>query len=396
MLLLVIIALSYVGVGLPDSVLGTVWPAVYSDLNLPVSLAGYIGMTVSGCTVISCLLSTRLTAKFGTGLVTAVSTLLTAAALLGLSLSQSPVYFFLLSVPLGMGAGTVDSALNGFVALYCTNSQMSYLHCFYGIGVTLSPYLISLCLADDNNWRRAYLTVGLIQLTLSLLLMFAVPYWKKKEKTNLASEETAPKTLTLREMVKMPSVVLSCIVFYLICAAEYTAGVWSSTFFVEYKGFTPERAAEAAMLFYVGMTLGRFMSGVFGNKLGSRKILYICVGILLSACVIIALPLPSLTAAAGLLLFGFGMGPTFPNLSYLVPSLFGRDISSSVIGVQLASTYVGIMTLPPIFGILAEKASAGLFPYFLLILLTAFVLASVMMVKSLRKTDADIDKNQMK
>lgn len=392
MLLLVIIALSYVAVGLPDSVLGTVWPAVYSDLNLPVSLAGYIGMTVSGCTVISCLLSTRLAARFGTGLVSAVSALMTALALIGLSFSQSPVYFFLLSVPLGMGAGTVDSALNGFVALYCSNSQMSYLHCFYGLGVTLSPYLVSLCLADDNNWRRAYITVGLIQLVISLLIFCVVPYWKKKEKKHIQQEETAPKALTLKEMLRMPSVVLSCVVFYLICAAEYTAGVWSSTFFAEYKAFTPESAAKTAMFFYVGMTVGRFMSGVFGNKLGSKNILYICVGILFCACVIIALPLPSVAAALGLLLFGFGMGPTFPNLSYLVPSLFGRDISSSVIGVQLASTYVGIMTLPPLFGILAEKVSVGLFPYFLFIVLCAFVLASVMMVKSINKKRLNIDK----
>lgn len=390
MLLLALIAVSYIAVGLPDSVLGTVWPAVYEDLNLPVSLAGYIGMTVSGCTVISCLLSTRLTVKFGTGLVSAVSTFLTALALLGLSFSQSPVYFFLLSVPLGMGAGTVDSALNGFVALYCSNSQMSYLHCFYGLGVTLSPYLVSLCLADDNNWRRAYLTVGIIQTVISLLIFFAVPYWRKKERDNILEEESEPKALTLRQMIKMPSVVLSCIVFYLICAAEYTAGVWSSTYFAEFKDFTPEKAAKTAMLFYIGMTVGRFMSGVFGNKLGSRKILYICVGILLTATVIIALPLPSFAAAAGLLLFGFGMGPTFPNLSYLVPSLFGRDISSSVIGVQLASTYVGIMTLPPLFGVLAEKVSAGVFPYFLLIILCAFVIASAMMVKSLK---VNIDKN---
>lgn len=385
MLLLVIIAVSYIAVGLPDSVLGTVWPAVYSDLNLPVSLAGYIGMTVSGCTVISCLLSTRLTAKFGTGLVSAVSALMTALALIGLSFTNNPVFFFLLSIPLGMGAGTVDSALNGFVALYCSNSQMSYLHCFYGLGVTLSPYLVSLCLSDDNNWRRAYITVGTIQLIISLLLFLCVPYWKKKEKNHIQQEETAPKTLTLKEMAKMPSVVLSCIVFYLICATEYTAGVWSSTFFAEYKGFTPERAAKTAMLFYVGMTVGRFMSGVFGNKLGSKRILYICVGILLSASVIIALPLPSFVAAVGLLLFGFGMGPTFPNLSYLVPSFFGRDISSSVIGVQLASTYVGIMTLPPLFGILAERVSAGLFPYFLFTLMCLFILASAMMLKSLKR-----------
>ncbi len=394
MLLLVIIAISYIAVGLPDSVLGTVWPAVYNDLGLPVSLAGYIGMTVSGCTVISCLLSTRLVTRFGTGFVSAVSALMTALALIGLSFSQNPVFFFLLSVPLGMGAGTVDSALNGFVALYCSNSQMSYLHCFYGLGVTLSPYLISLCLSDGNNWRRAYITVGLIQLLISLLIFCAVPYWKRREKKHIQQEETAPKALSFKEMIKMPSVVLSCLVFYLICAAEYTAGVWSSTFFAEEKGFMPEDAAKAAMLFYVGVTLGRFMSGVFGNKLGSKRILYLCVGILLSSAVIIALPLPSAAAKAGLLLFGFGMGPAFPNLSYLVPSLFGRDISSSVIGVQLASTYVGIMTLPPLFGILAERVSAGLFPYFLLVLILLFVFASVVTLKSLKKNDENIDKKR--
>ncbi len=392
MLLLVIIAISYIAVGLPDSVLGTVWPAVYQDLNLPVSLAGYIGMTVSGCTVISCLMSTKLANRYGTGVVTSVSTLLTAGALLGLSFSNNVIYFFLLSIPLGMGAGAVDSALNGFVALYCTNSQMSYLHCFYGLGVTLSPYLISLALSDGNNWRRAYLIVGILQSVIALLTISVVPYWKKKEKISIEKEEKQPKTLSLLQMVKMPSVVLSCIVFYIICATEYTAGVWSSTFFAEYKDFTPEKAARTAMLFYVGMTLGRFMSGVFGNKLGSKKILYICVGILLCACVIIALPLPSYVAAAGLLLFGFGMGPTFPNLSYLVPTLFGRDISSSVIGVQLASTYVGIMTVPPVFGILAEKVSAGIFPYFLFVLMCLFILASVLMLKKLKeKGSACID-----
>lgn len=384
MLLLIIIAISYVAVGLPDSVLGTVWPAVYSDLNLPVSLAGYIGMTVSGCTVISCLMSTKLVKKFGTGVVTAASTALTAAALLGLSQSKNIIFFFLLSVPLGMGAGTVDSALNGFVALYCTNSQMSYLHCFYGLGVTLSPYLVSLAVGDGNNWRKAYLTVGILQSVIAMITVLVIPYWKKKEKMHIESEDKPAKALSLLEMIKMPSVVLSCIVFYIICATEYTAGVWSSTFFAEYKDFTPEQAARTAMLFYVGMTVGRFMSGVFGNKLGSKKILYICVGVLLSASVIIAMPLPAYVAAAGLLLFGFGMGPTFPNLSYLVPTLFGRDISSSVIGVQLASTYVGIMTVPPLFGILAERVSAGIFPYFLFVLMCLFIFSGMLMLKKLK------------
>jgi len=388
--LLVLMAISYIGVGLPDSVLGTVWPAVYEDLNLPVSLAGYIALTVSFFTMLSCLMSTRLTKRFGTGNVTVVSTALTALALLGLSVSDNIIFFFLLSVPLGVGAGTVDSALNGFVALNCTSSQMSYLHCFYGLGVTLSPYLVSLCLADDNNWKRAYLTVGLLQSAITLILFIALPYWKKKEKNNIEKEETPARVLSTKELLKMPSVVLSCVVFFVICACEYTAGVWSSTFFAEYKGFSADKAAKSAMLFYIGMTLGRFVSGIVGKKLKSLQILKICVAILLSASVIIALPLPSYVSCLGLLLFGFGMGPTFPNLSYLVPTLFGRDISQSVIGMQLASTYLGIMVMPSVFGQIAENLSAGLFPYFLFVLMILFVFSAVLIKKALRKEKADL------
>ena len=384
-IILAIIAVSYIAVGLPDSVLGTVWPAIYEDLNLPVSLAGYISLTVSFCTMLSCLMSTRLTKKFGTGAVAVFSTALTSLALIGLSFSKNIGFFFLLSVPLGVGAGTIDAALNGFVALYCSSSQMSYLHCFYGLGVTLSPYLVSLCLADNNNWHRAYLTVGLIQAAITLILLIALPYWKKKEKTSLENEDKPTKVLSTKELLKMPSVVLSCAVFFIICACEYTAGVWSSTFFAEYKGFSPDKAARTAMLFYIGMTLGRFVSGLVGKKLSSMQILKICVGILLSSSVIIALPLPSYVAAIGLLLFGFGMGPTFPNLSYLVPSLFGRDISQSVIGIQLASTYLGIMIMPPLFGTVAERVSAGLFPYFLFALMILFVGASALLKKELDK-----------
>lgn len=384
-LILALIAVSYIGVGLPDSVLGTVWPAVYEELNLPISLAGYIALTISFFTTISCLVSTRLTAKFGTGKVAVVSTFLTAFALIGLSFSQNAAFFFLLSVPLGIGAGTIDSALNGFVALNCTSSQMSYLHCFYGLGVTLSPYLIYLCLSDGNNWRRAYLTVGLIQLGITLILLIGLPYWMKKEKSNLAKEEMPLKVLSTKELLRMPAVALSCLVFFIICACEYTAGVWSSTFFAEYKGFPPNISAKAAMLFYIGMTLGRFCSGLLGKKLGSKEILKICVGILLTASLTMALPLPTIFTQLGLLLFGFGMGPTFPNLSYLAPTLFGREISQSVIGIQLASTYVGIMIMPPVFGMIAEKVSAGLFPYFLFVLMILFTLSYASLMRLIKK-----------
>ena len=326
--LLFVIYIAFIGLGLPDSLFGTAWPAIYADFDLPISYGSFITSTVACGTIVSSLVSARLIHKFGTNKVAAVSTLLTAVALIGFSFSTNIWFMILLAIPLGLGAGAIDVALNNYVALHYSAKQMSFLHCFYGVGVTLSPYLVSLAVGDGNNWRKAYLTVGILQSVIAMITVLVIPYWKKKEKMHIESEDKPAKALSLLEMIKMPSVVLSCIVFYIICATEYTAGVWSSTFFAEYKDFTPEQAARTAMLFYVGMTLGRFMSGVFGNKLGSKRILYICVGILLSACVIIALPLPSFVAAAGLLLFGFGMGPAFPNLSYLVPSLFGKDISS--------------------------------------------------------------------
>ncbi len=383
MILFAVIAISYVAVGLPDSVLGTAWPAIYNDLNLPVSLAGFLSLTVSGFTVVSCLMSARLTKKFSTGVVAAVSTLLTAIALIGMSCSENILYFFLLSVPLGVGAGTIDSALNSFVALYCSASQMSYLHCFYGLGVTASPYIISMTLGTDNNWRKAYLIVGLLQTFIALIIFAVVPYWKKKEKANALNEDTSSEILTLAQLIKRPAVVLSCLVFFIICAAEYTAGVWSSTFFAEYKGFTPDQAAKMTTLFYIGMTAGRFASGIAGKKLSSKKILTICTALLLFSSAVMALPFSSALTALGLFLFGFGMGPTFPNLSYLVPSFFGRDVSQSVIGIQLASTYVGIMIMPSLFGISAEYISAGLYPYFLFILMVAFVISYRAMLKKI-------------
>lgn len=390
MLLLVIIAISYIAVGLPDSVLGTAWPAIYGDLNLPISLAGYIAMTVSGCTAVSCLFSAKLINRFGTGIVTAVSCLMTAAALLLMTGAENAFTFVLLSIPLGLGAGTVDAALNSFVALHCTSSQMSYLHCFYGLGVTASPYIISVILSQDNNWRRAYFVVGLVQSLITVFIFSVLPYWRKREESDLKEEEASPKTLSLSQLIRMPSVVFSCIMFFFVCAAEYTAGSWGATFFAEYKGVTPDSAARLAMLYYVGMTLGRFVSGVIGKKVNSYTIIIGSFAIMLFSTFVIALPLNVYVSAFGLFLFGFGMGPTFPNLTFLVPNLFGREVSRSVIGVQLASTYIGIMTMPTLFGVLAEKISGGLFPYMLIILIIIYFSAQILMRKRI-KTEKSVE-----
>lgn len=266
--LLIIIFITFIGVGLPDSVLGTAWPAIYREFNLPVSLAGYISATVSACTIISSLISSKVINRFGTGVVSAVSTLMTAAALLGFAFANNAIPFFLLAIPLGLGAGSIDTALNNFVALHYSASKMNFLHCFYGLGVAASPYVMSLALGADDNWRKGYIIIGLIQFCIALIAAVSLPLWKKAEMKDRDENTSLPKTLTLSQLFKMPAVRLSCLAFFGSCALELCAGSWSSTYFVNIKGLPSDKAAQIAMLFYVGLASGRFLSGVVAHKTG--------------------------------------------------------------------------------------------------------------------------------
>lgn len=380
--LLIIIFITFIGVGLPDSVLGTAWPAIYREFDLPVSLAGYISSTVSACTIISSLISSKVINKFGTGVVSAVSTLMTAAALLGFAFMKNVGFFFLLAIPLGLGAGSIDTALNNFVALHYSASKMNFLHCFYGLGVAASPYVMSLALGADDNWRRGYIIIGLIQFGIALIAVLSLPLWKKAEKKDKDENPTPPKTLTLSQLFKMPAVRLSCLAFFGSCALELCAGSWSSTYFVSIKGLASDKAAQITMLFYVGLASGRFLSGMTAQKIGRWRIIRIAALVLLSAIILFILPLPLPAAAAALFLIGLGIGPVFPNLTHLTPQNFGADISQSVIGVQQASSYTGIMLMPWLFGILAQAISPALFPYYLLVLFILFDITLRMLRKA--------------
>ena len=380
--LLIIIFITFIGVGLPDSVLGTAWPAIYREFDLPVSLAGYISATVSACTIISSLISSKVINKFGTGVVSAVSTLMTAAALLGFAFMKNVVFFFLLAVPLGLGAGSIDTALNNFVALHYSASKMNFLHCFYGLGVAASPYVMSLALGADDNWRRGYIIIGFIQFCIALIAVLSLPLWKKAENKDKDENPTPPKTLTLSQLFKMPAVRLSCLAFFGSCALELCAGSWSSTYFVNIKGLSSDKAAQITMLFYVGLASGRFLSGVAAQKIGRWRIIRIAALVLFSAIILFILPLPLPAAAAALFLIGLGIGPVFPNLTHLTPQNFGADISQSVIGVQQASSYTGIMLMPWLFGILAQAISPALFPYYLLVLFILFDITLRMLRKA--------------
>ncbi len=383
--LLVVILISYIGIGLPDSVFGTAWPAIYREFDLPISLAGYISATVSVGTVISSLLSSKLIHKFGTGKVTAISTLLTAVALLGFSLTKNPVFFFAFAIPLGLGAGSVDTALNSFSATHYSASQINFMHCFYGIGVSVSPFIMSITLGDTDNWRRGYLTVAIVQFIITAVSFMALPLWKKIDKKDNEERHVEVRTLTLWQTVKTRGVMFSCLAFLTSCALEATAGSWSSSYFVNTKGISPDKSAMITMLFYVGLAVGRFASGILAGKLGRRRILRISLYLLPVSIIMFMLPLHIAVTATGLFLIGLAIGPIFPNLVHLTPQNFGEDIIQSVMGVQQALTYLGIMVFPWLFGLLAQAFTIALLPIYLLIFFVFYAITFTMLMKSVKK-----------
>ncbi len=379
--LLTVILISFIGVGLPDSVLGTAWPLIYRDFGLPLSVAGYLTAVISVGTIISSLLSSRLIKLFGTGLLTAISTLLTAIALLGFAFTENAWFFFLLSIPLGIGAGAIDTALNAFVVLHYDASKTSFLHCFYGLGVATSPFVLSLAFGENGDWRKGYFIVAILQFFIVLVTFVALPLWKKVEKRDKQEGKTEQKTLPMKDLWKKTSVRWVCFAFFTSCALELTAGSWSSTFFVNAKGLSSDKAALVTMLFYIGLTSGRFLSGVTANKLGRRRILRISLIILPVALFFCLLPLPTFVTAIALFFIGLGIGPVYPNLMHLTPKFFGEDIAQSVMGIIQASTYIGILIMPSLFGVLAENFTVALLPWFLLAMLLLYALSFIMLLR---------------
>lgn len=365
--LLIIIFIAFIGLGIPDSLFGAAWPAVYAEFGLPISFASFVTVTISCGTVVSSLFSSRLIRRFGTGRIAAFSTALTAAALLGFSCSGSFLPLCLCAVPLGLGAGAIDTALNNYVALHYSAAHMSFLHCFYGIGVSLSPYVLSLVITGPRGWRGGYRTAFGMQLAIALLLFASLPLWKRVSGQEEEKEEAAGKSLSLREVFCVPGVKEMCWLFVASCGIEYTCGNWGSTFLVEYKNMAADQAARMIMFYYVGMALGRFLSGVLAAKLHSWQIIRIGQGILGAAIVLLLLPLPAAAAGAGVFLIGLGNGPLFPNFNYLTPENFGAEVSQSVMGVQMALSYLGIMLVPAVFGVLGQAAGMGIFPVYLLV-----------------------------
>lgn len=384
--LLIVIFICFIGVGLPDSVLGSAWPVIYKELNLPISLAGYISATVSACTIVSSLISAKVIKRFGTGGVTAISTVMTALALFGFACTKNPVFFFVMAIPLGLGAGSIDTALNNFVALHYSASKMNFLHCFYGLGIAVSPYLMSAALSADNNWRKGYVLVAIIQSVISVAAVAALPLWKKAEKKDAESDSSEIKILSLSQMFRMPMALMSSFAFFASCALELTAGSWSSSFFVNTKGVSADLAAKITMLFYVGLASGRFLSGILTGKFSRWRVVYASSLVMLFSIVLLMMPLHFTVSSVALFFIGMGIGPIFPNLTHLTPKIFGRDISGSIIGLQQTASYVGIMLMPWIFGIIAENLSTALFPFYLFVLYIIFIFVLLLLGKKAKRT----------
>lgn len=368
-LLLGIIYLAFISLGLPDSLLGSAWPVMYQELSVPVSYAGGISMIIAVGTVVSSLQSDRLTRKFGTGIVTAASVFMTAAALFGFSISHSYAALCLWAIPYGLGAGSVDASLNNYVALHYASRHMSWLHCMWGVGASLGPYVMGYALAGGRGWNMGYRYIAIFQIVLTAVLLLSLPLWKAHGSgaAGQTGEETDGKPLSLGQVVGIPGAREVMITFFCYCAVEQTTGLWASSYLVLRRGVTAEDAAGFASLFYVGITVGRALSGFLTLKLNDTQMIRLGQGIAL--CGIVCLPLGSAGSLAGLILVGLGCAPIYPSIIHSTPEHFGADRSQAMIGVQMASAYVGTCLMPPVFGLLANHISIALFPVYLLAIL---------------------------
>jgi len=383
--LLLVIYIAFIGLGLPDSLFGTAWPAIYSDFQLPISYGSFISSTVACGTILSSLISARLIRKFGTSKVSAFSTLFTALALIGFSLSPNIWLMMLLAVPLGIGAGAIDVALNNYVALHYSAKQMNFLHCFYGIGVSVSPYILTLVISGENGWRNGYQIAFLIQILISILMFLSLPIWKRVNTAESATETAEPKSLTIRETLRIPGVKSMCALFFLTCVIECSCSGWGSTYLVEYRNMTSEQAASVILFYFIGMAFGRFLSGVIADKLHSWKIITIGEYVLGAAVLLLTLPGPAMLGSVAFFLIGFGNGPMFPNFNYLAPESFGQDVSASVISLQMASAYVGILLGPLLCGLLGQTFGMFIFPIYIICAFVAMAVLTVSAQKLLKK-----------
>ena len=383
-LLLGIIYLSFISLGLPDGLLGSAWPSIYPQFQVPVSYAGVLSMIISLGTIVSSLQSDRLTRKLGTGKVTVISVGITAAALFGFSVSSSFWMLCLWAIPYGLGAGSVDASLNNYVALHYESRHMSWLHCMWGIGAAGGPYIMGFALTGGMSWNAGYRIVSILQVILTLILVFSLPLWKKRPQTvESRGQETEAKSLSLKEIIRIPGAKEVFICFFCYCALEQTTGLWASSYLHLFKGVPSETAAAFASMFYIGITAGRALSGFLTMKLNDVRMICLGCWMIGAGVLILLLPFDSRVSLAGFIIVGLGCAPVYPCIIHSTPEHFGAERSQAIIGVQMACAYMGSCLMPPLFGLIANHIAVSLLPVYLLALL---VLMIVMHEKLTKKT----------
>ena len=385
-LLIVIIYLAFISLGLPDAVFGGSWPTMYIEFGVPVSYAGIVTTIISLGTIISSLQSDRLTYKLGTGKVTAISVAMTAIALLGFSWSHSFIELCLWAIPYGLGAGGVDASLNNYVALHYSSRIMSWLHCMWGLGAMTGPYILGFVLSGGGTWNSGYTTIAVMQMVLTAILIMSLPLWKKRETIiNEVGEEVTAKALSMKEIFAISGAKEIMVAFFCYCALEQTADLWASSYMVLYKGVEAETAATYASMFYIGITIGRFISGFLTAKFNDKQMIRLGMAVLLIGVLVVFVPMSEYVALAGFILIGLGCAPIYPCIIHSTPDIFGADKSQAIIGVQMASAYVGNCLMPPLFGIIANHISVALLPGYLLVILVLMIVMYERLVKNVNK-----------
>ena len=382
-LLLVLIYICFISLGLPDSLLGSAWPVLHTEINVPMSFAGIISMTIFVGTILSSLFSDKLLRKFSAGKVTAVSVTMTAVALFGFSISNQFWMLLLWAIPYGLGAGGVDAILNNYVALHYKAQHMSWLHCMWGVGASISPYIMSFALVKLDNWSYGYLIVSIIQIVLSVVIFMSVPLWKKS--VNGEEKVVENKSMSFSEIFSIKGAIPCFLTFFAYCSLELTTSLWASSYLVEKWSFTPDLAAGFASMFYIGVTFGRLVNGFLAMKLSDHFLIRMGLGIITAGIMLLFFSFHSAFALVGFAIIGLGCAPIYPCIIHMTPDVFGEDKSQAMIGVQMAFAYTGFLIMPPLFGVIADYISISLLPFFQLALLVLmFIMHEVVVKKNLK------------
>lgn len=376
-LLLIAIYIGFIGLGLPDSLFGAAWPAIYKEFGIHLSMGSVITVITTLFTMLSSIKSAQIVRWLGTGKTAFYSTMLTVVGILGVSLTGNFWFLVLCAVPLGLGAGAIDTALNNYVAQHYNASQMSFLHCFYGVGVTVSPLLLAYAMSDSGDWRSGYTLAFWMQLGIAVILLLSLPLWRRMGHSDVAEEENTV-VLSLLEAARIPGVKLSWALFFFSVAIEMTTGAWGATYLVEQLGLSVSLAARIVTFYYLGIAVGRFLSGILATKMRCQTILKIGVATLGVAIVLLLTSSSVCLAVAALFLIGLGNGPIFPNLTYLTPKIFGVERSAAIIGTQLAVSNMSWLLMPVVCSILGDTLGMWTFPWYLGIL---FILLLVIFLR---------------